>query len=144
MRGLALVVVAAAVLAAHPARAQAPSLLRERGPVSVAGVSFLGLGLGAAGLGLAGLLGSLDASALLQSYLGSGGAPSQADAPAAAALAARASEQRTLAIVGFAGAGALLAAGVVCLAVDAPRASPVALGLVPLPGGGWVSAAWRW
>jgi len=142
MRGLALAVaVVAAVTTSAPARAQAPTLVRERGATSVAGASFLGLALGAAGLGLAGLLGSLDASALLQGYL-KNGAPTAADAAVAAALDGRVAEQRTLAVVGFTAAGALLVAGVACLAVDAPRAP--ALAALPLPGGGWVAAAWRW
>ncbi len=145
MRGVALAVTVAAVVTAAPAaRAQGPSLLGGRGPLSVTGVSLLGLGLASLGLGLAGLASSLDADAMLQPYL-HGGVPLEADAPAAAALSARAAQQRVLAIAGLSAAGALLAAGIVCLLVDAPRGGPpLALGLVPLPGGGWAGATWRW
>lgn len=115
--------------------------VRTRGPASTVGLSLLALGVGGAGLGIAGLVSMSEAQRILGSYT-KDGAPITSDALASEKLEQRTSDGTTLAAIGWAVAGVGLAGGLILLLADAPRA--VRLGLVPVPGGGLISYSLSW
>ena len=114
---------------------------RARGPASAVGLSLLALGVGGAGLGIAGLVSMSEAQRILDLYT-KDGAPITSDALASEKLEQRTSDGATVAAIGWAVAGAGLAGGLILLLADAPRAAR--LGLVPVPGGGLISYSLSW
>lgn len=128
MRTLALLLVAGLVLGASPAHA-AETTLHRRGFVSGLGLGLLVGGLAGAGVGTAGLLSANDAALRLAAYQST----ATADLGATEALEARKTSSTLLSIIGFTAGGLALAAGVLCLVLDAP--SPI-VAFVPLQGGG--------
>jgi len=110
----------------------------ERGFLSGLGIALLVGGLGATGLGIGAGLGAGEATRELNAFLN--------PLPATEAMAFKAVEQRvkdntTLMVGSFVGAGVLLAAGIVCLVLDAPRVPPVVL--VPTRDGAVLSFSAR-
>lgn len=142
MRMSAWTVSLAVMASSSGASAQEVRLERGRGPASVVGLTLLALGVGGAGLGLAGLLAVSDTQGTLAQYT-TDGAPTTSDAPASIHLEDRLRQGTTLAVVGWSVAGVGLLGGLVLLLLDAPAASHLALS--PLWGGGAMisySLAW--
>lgn len=125
MRTTALLLSVVVALSASPARAEEPQssatvVKQQRGFLSGLGIGLLIGGLAGVGAGIAGVIGANEAQSFLSLY---GDTPSSAEGPTVIALTERAKAGSTLAGVGFIGGGLGLAAGIICLAIDTPRAS---------------------
>lgn len=101
-------------------------------------LSAVGLGLVVSGGALAGFgLGQQLSASSTRAVVGAYGVPTVSEAPAVALLQRRADGSSTLALVGFIGAGALIAGGIVALLLDTP-ARTVSAFVIPTPTGGAV------
>ncbi len=130
MRALSLVVAAAVVVSSVPARAEdAPR--STRGALSGVGVALLVLGVTGLGMGLGGVINFVSADERLALYRS--GAQSE-DAAVVSVLRRQRTDAEVLPWVGLGAGVALLAAGVLCVVLDAPRPLPVAF--VPTAQGG--------
>jgi hypothetical protein len=143
MRTSACVAALVVVVSAGGVRAEEPQpqLRQGRGVATVAGLSLLALGLGGAGLGIAGLLNTSESQAMLTRYVvGEGGT---SDPGGSDVLEQRVTQGTILAAVGWVAAGVGLLGGVLLLLVDTPSAPHVAF--IPLQsGGGLISCAVTW
>jgi hypothetical protein len=128
-------------MVAASARGEEVTSKHARGPLSVAGLSLLALGVGGAGLGVAGLVSLGDTQRLLSLYTAAG-APTSNDAATSQKLEERGTGATVAAAIGWSVAGAGLVGGIILLLVDAP--APVSLALTPVPGGGLISYSLCW
>ena len=141
MRTSACVAALVVVVSAGGVRAEDAQPRQGRGPLTVAGLSLLAVGVGGVGLGIAGLLNTSESQGMLNRYvIGDGGT---SDPNGSDVLEQRINQGATLAAVGWVAAGVGLLGGLLLLLVDTPSAPHVAF--IPLQsGGGLISCAVTW
>ncbi len=130
MRTTALLLITVLTLGAAPARAEPQVVSHQRGMLTHLGVGLLISGMFGLGLGVAGALGSSDASARLGAY---GSSPTMAEQPTVTALQTRLFVNSVLAGVGLVAGAVAAAFGIGCILGDAPRPS---VAFVPISQGG--------
>jgi hypothetical protein len=135
MRTTALLFSVVVALSATSVRAENPVpannvVKQQRGFLSALGLGLLIGGLAGIGAGIGGVIGANEAESYLILYRPTASAAEQ---PTVNALEQRAKGDSTLAAVGFIGGGLALVGGIICLAVDTPRAS---VAFVPTSQGG--------
>jgi hypothetical protein len=131
MKSTALLLSAVLALGASPARAEEPAtppqlVMKQRGFLSGLGLGLLIGGLAGVGAGIGGLVNANEAQTFLTAY-------GSTMNPTVTALQQRLGDSTMLAVVGFFAGGLALAGGIICLAIDTPRAS---VAFVPTSQGG--------